>query len=382
MSAIPPDEPPPRDEDAPPMRQFARVLDLPEAYRARRPVWDRITVTDMLVPLPPVPWVVEALEIAPGAPTLVAGYGYSGKTIAMQSLAIAVASGGLVWGRFTCRQGRVVHVDHEQGRRLTIDRYQRLFRATNADLEPNALNLVVMPSTYIDTPAAEDLYKRELDGHALALVDSFRAAAPSTEENDSNARKSLDMLSRVSDATGCAIAVIHHARKESPGFPGAPSSGKMMVRGSSAIFDACQSVISLSAQKGEPTRLDVDKARITGRFFPTRTLRLVDVGLDDNPRWGLRVECEDARLADAAHSQAKLDALCERILATVRQKPGASGRAVMAMIRASGVEARTTDVGAGLDILRRDGAVVQRKGGKAGAVLWYPTSPNAPADEE
>jgi hypothetical protein len=59
---------------------------------------------------------------------LIAGYGFTGKTIAAQALALAIASGGRVWDMFAARSGRVLHLDYEQGQRLTNERYQRLAR--------------------------------------------------------------------------------------------------------------------------------------------------------------------------------------------------------------------------------------------------------------
>jgi len=94
-----------------------------------------IGVPEIFAPLPPVPWLVEGLDKSPGAVNLIAGYGFTGKTIAAQALALAIASGGCVWDMFTARSGRVLHLDYEQGQRLTNERYQRLARGSK--LDPN-----------------------------------------------------------------------------------------------------------------------------------------------------------------------------------------------------------------------------------------------------
>ena len=43
--------------------------------------------------LGPVPWMCQGLKLAPGAPTIVAGASFSGKTAMMQSVALGVATG-------------------------------------------------------------------------------------------------------------------------------------------------------------------------------------------------------------------------------------------------------------------------------------------------
>src|SRR5512138_12346 len=76
--------------------------------------WNLLSIAQLAEPLPPIPWLCEGLKLAPGPVTLVAGYGYSRKTMAMQSLALSVAAGKSVWGVYSARRGPVVHLDYEQ----------------------------------------------------------------------------------------------------------------------------------------------------------------------------------------------------------------------------------------------------------------------------
>jgi len=178
--------------------------------------WNLLSLADLSEPLPPVPWVCESLGLAPGAVALVAGYGYSGKTMAMQSLLLSVASGKPAWCVYNIRQGNAVHLDYEQGRRLTQERYQRLAFGMNLDLRElpkGSLRVAAMPRVYLDHDKSIEELTRIVDGAALVLVDSLRAAFPSADENSSEVRTYLDVLSRVSERTGACIAIIHHARK-------------------------------------------------------------------------------------------------------------------------------------------------------------------------
>lgn len=237
------------------------------------PAW--LSVSDIFEPLEPMRWLVQALDVAAGAPVLLAGYGFSGKTVAAQALAVAIAAGLPAWGSLAVRQGSVRHFDFEQGSRLTRERYQRL--ALGLDVSPADLDgrlaLWALPRFTFDSPGAEDALCRWLDGVDLAIIDSFRAACPSIDENSSEARLPLDMLCRVSERTGCVPLVIHHARKPSQNAVG---GAKMAIRGSGALFDACSSVLCFEGVKGAPTRVSHEKARNTGRPADDFSLRIVD----------------------------------------------------------------------------------------------------------
>jgi len=245
---------------------------------------------EIFAQLEPVRYVVKAIDLCPGAPGLWAGYGYSGKTVAAQSAALSIAAGiGNVWGSFAAPQGKVLHLDYEQGSRLTRERYQRLavpnmLGPTDVD---GRLTLVTMPPLYLDQATAEAEIERVVDGYHLVLVDSLRASAPTLDENSSEARRVLDMLSRVSERTGAAVVVIHHARK-----PNAAQLGgaKMAIRGSGALFDACGSVLVFEgSEHGGPTRVSHEKARASGTLADDFELEISDVPDGPNPRAGLLV---------------------------------------------------------------------------------------------
>ena len=260
----------------------------------------------------PLNFVVESLDLAPGAPFLLAGYGYSGKTASAQQMEIDVAIGRSVWGRFPCRQGRVLHLDYEQGSRLTKQRGRRM--ALALDLTPDdlrdRLSYVSMPDLYLDSPDVEGILVRAFDGYTLAVVDSLRASAPSIEENDSSVRRILDMLNRVSERTQCTCGIILHARKPSPTQTG---GSKCSFRGSGALFDAASSVLILEgAEKGQPITVHHEKARNTGILADDFVLRIEDVDLHAGPdaverNGGLRVVAESAEVAALAAEQRKHD---------------------------------------------------------------------------
>jgi hypothetical protein len=300
----------------------------------------------IFAPLPAIAWLCEGLYLSPGGVACFAGYGYSGKTIVAQSIALSVATGRNVFGVFPCKQGRVLHLDYEQGARLTRERYQRLARGIGATREAfgDRLCLAVYPSTYLDAPSAAEALARTIEGFDLVIVDSLRAAAPSLEENSSLMRGPIDLLARAGERAGALPLLLHHARKPNDDARG---GAKMSIRGSGAIFDGCTEVYVLGASKGEPVRVEHEKERLYGRELADFGLRIEDVegahGLDRSidPRWGLRVVHLDRAQLDARPSGAGgalLAKHAERIVAFLASRGGTFTGNKGALIDAIGMQ--------------------------------------------
>jgi hypothetical protein len=336
---------------------------LADEHAAADPV-TTLNAQDLAEPLPPVPYLVPGLGLAPGPISLVAGYGFSGKTLAMQDLALAVATESLVWGVYACRRGPVLHLDYEQGRYLTQERYQRLARGRKVDLAklaPDALRVACMPPVYLDRNGGADALARMFEGKALVLVDSLRAAAPSADENSSEIRRHLDVLTRAAERTGATVVVIHHARKPSKEHT---DGAKFAIRGSSALFDASASVFVFEGVKGEPTKVHHEKDRIRGDCRPSFGLAIEDVGRHDNPRWGLRVlhnEPEQLAVHEASVHRAPSERRLEKIRAFLVNRSPFKGSRV-ALCEAVGM--RRNDFFAALSILerQRDVVITESKG--------------------
>jgi len=232
------------------------------------------------VRLPSREWLIRELAIKPGPVTLYAGSSDSAKTLTLQSLAVTVATCGLVWNRFETAHGKVLHIDYEQGRELTLFRYQRLALVHGVWDELWA-NLAIESSAtkpYLDSAAS----LAELDrliregGYKLCIVDSLRAAFPSLDENDSKARLWLDKLKPISEAHGCSIIPICHARKPSKDEAGGAQAS---VRGSSSLYEAAQQVIILRREHEDRDSAIVvrpNKGRL-GHRVPKFKLRIKDI---------------------------------------------------------------------------------------------------------
>lgn len=280
----------------------------------------RLSAEQILAPCPDPTWVVAGLQLGAGRPALLVGASHSGKTILAQDLALAVASGADVWGRFGATRGRVLHLDLEQGQLPTRVRYQRLARG--AGLDPTLLEgflfLEVFPplDLTVDSSAAQLL--RACSGMDLVIIDSLRAAAPNADESSSVFRKYIDALTKISETSGCAFLVTHHEGKKRHGGPASAA------RGSSAIIDAAGSVLTLAG--GGPVSKPISivrtksPAEAVGRGNDSYRAWIEDVAHPEyGPLGGLRVRSEHAQAPAGDATTSSYEA---RIVQVVQDQPG------------------------------------------------------------
>ena len=268
--------------------------------------------------------LVPGLGIAAGPPTLLIGQGYAGKSIACQSAGLSIAMGRPLWGVHACRRARFLHLDYEQGLRVTGRRWQR--RARGAGIDPEDLrgwlDAAILPRLNLTSPEAVDAFAHLFDGFGAVMVDALKGSTPGVDENDSGIRDYMGVLSRASERTGCVVLLVHHAGKT-------PLAGsrprKEAARGSSGIFDECQTVFVMTAEKGQPAVVSHEKDRELGTTVPDFGLRIEDVAIDGNAKAGLRVVHMD---------RAELEASAEKELA----------RRVWSAVRALAPNATTTTI--------------------------------------
>jgi hypothetical protein len=294
-------------------------------------------------PLPELEYLVPEMGLVAGggAPHLVAGYGYSGKTVALQSMLLSLASGAPVWGVYKCKKRRVAHLDLDgQGERLTRRRYQRLARHMGINLTAlgDTIGTAILPPIRLTEQHAE-AWEEVMTGRDLVLVDSLRAASAGQDENSSDIRIGLDMLASISEKTKCRALVLHHARKMNDDDPG----GAYVIRGSGAIFDACDGAFVFSAKKGEPVSVENPKARSNGDTVEDFSLVIGDVELDGDPKAGLRVAVHGKELIEERREAAKVKAREDRgrrdgdkLKAFLGNNPGAGTKEIRGVLGFSG----------------------------------------------
>ena len=325
--------------------------------------------------MPPLDWLCHGLRLARGSITIVGGYGYSRKTLYCQALALAVASGTKALGVFATDQHPALHIDYEQGRRITRPRYQRLARAEGIDLRASLLSVVTFPRFKLSSLDARDTLRRLLEESKakLVVIDSLRASVVGVEENSSEIREHIDLVGQELKRVDAAGVIIHHARKPTEGKPG----GRYSLRGSGAIFDACDGVFIFSGEKGQPTTVEHEKDRLVGTELPSFGLDTEDVSNGTDPRWGLRVvhkEAEQMRRTDEAArvnvANADRQARAKAVEAYLRGLPEGTWRGTRSDL-AKRVGARKTDALATIGDLVSTGLVEEVVSGRrTEAIRW------------
>jgi AAA domain-containing protein len=287
--------------------------------------WD-----DFRKPMPPVRWLCKDLGIGPGRPTVAVGKPGSGKTWSTQALALAVAGGLPVFGRFPVREGRVVHLDMDQGAATQV-RYRQLAVGMGLTLRDLPLEVYPFPFKLVD-PDAKAMLLRMCDGAALCIVDALRGAIPG-DENDSTFAEPLTMLSAVSDVTGCVFQVIHHEGK-------ADKTGADVLRGTTALPAAAGAVhryvledggVRLTRERASEydARRAFDPVRLHMALTPSADPWLFDSG---DGTYFDAVTIEVATGAPEWLNAGGGDDLCARIRRLASQDPGLSTSSLYAKL--------------------------------------------------
>jgi DNA-binding transcriptional ArsR family regulator len=335
-----------------------KIGTMPSPFEFRSPA-------QMGVVRPPPTYLIPRFRIGPGRPTILSGFNDSGKTILAIDLAIAVVTGERLWGdlEIGIGGGSVVHFDYEMGEDEIDARYRRLAHGrrhkTIAKWPTDWVSTVSFPSTHLSTPGPETEAKftQACQGKALAILDSLRAACPHANESDSTIRAPLDMLTRVSLATGCTVLVIAHDGKPGDGR----RTGLQRLRGSSAISDAASIVLSVTKKNGVH-RISQSKSS-RGPAGDDVLVRIVDVGAvvnDAGDTEGLAVEKVEGKpnAADAAADGSIVERARGSIIEVLSNASTPLG---VRELRAA-VKGRRQAVTAALAELREEGIVVHTEG--------------------
>jgi hypothetical protein len=291
--------------------------------------WTGVTAALTRV-LPPVPWLIEEMELGPGRPCGLWGLGGGGKTWDAIELSVSVATGTDAFGKFKVRQGTVSYLSHELGLRPITDRHRRIANGRKLQLEDfgDRLRIAALPKIYLNSKDAEQHYLDAFDGVDFVVLDSLRRALPGADENASEISNYLDILNRVSDKTGATFLVLHHFGK------GGVEDARLSGRGSSAIMDGSGCIWTLEGKDAAPRKMTQIRAHDDGDGGRKPFYIAMDRVVVPEPafpangppaRLVYREEAEMSQvLATAAvkNKTAKLDQTEALIVQTVRDNPG------------------------------------------------------------
>jgi AAA domain len=266
----------------------------------------------IFAPLEPPVYVIDQL-VQRGSLVEIIAYGGSGKTWLIVEMGVSAALGRLTFGRFPSKPSRVKFIDFENGTDEMRRRVQAVAKSHGASTIQN-LAVSSFPSIYLTNSRFEELLRPVAEQSDIIFIDTFKAASPGVDENDSNIRVGLDVLKRIASQTGCAIVVLAHAKKI--GANKDDHDPRELARGSSAIYDAADTVFAVQYKEGEPLSVVQTKARLG------RTAEPFLVAIEDLPgptgllgAGGVRV----GGLERGEHAAAALSAGERRILDKLRE---------------------------------------------------------------
>jgi len=197
----------------------------------------------MAMELPPVAPVVEDL-IHEGV-TIFAGKSKMGKSWMMLDLAIAVATGGKVFGSRVVDQGEVLYLALEDNKRRLKRRINKLF----GQQPPPGLHLSFGWPRLNEGGLEElDEFLGERQGIKLVIIDTLAQLKPKTSgrrtQYDED-RRAGDSLIPLAEEHDVAIVLIHHLREM-------PSDDPFdMIHDSAGLIGSVDSALVLKRQRGE-----------------------------------------------------------------------------------------------------------------------------------
>jgi len=303
--------------------------------------------------------LIPDLLIGPGAPTLIVAPGFAGKTALAQALALAVATGRPAFDRFPVKRGDVLHVDGEQGRLITEQRYRQLARGMCVDLtEVDNLQVQYKPPPLVTAASHgrvtmnESEWREIVRKFDLVIFDNLAALTLGVlQENSAEIRSVLDMLGRLSEETNSTIVVLHHTTKPRP----QGARGRAAIRGSGAIFEAASIVLMVERTGDDTVIITNEKARGGLDVQPPPPLRVtkVQVGAD---AYLQRAEPEGRPVSAARNVMTER---CQGIVATLQAAGGTvNGQdALRKLCRMGSAPFRTA-----LDKLKADGLIEVGRG--------------------
>lgn len=144
------------------------------------------------------------------------------------------------------------------------------------------------------------------------------------------------MLTRLSECTGAAYIVIHHAGKPKEGN----KDERAQARGSSRIFDPSGCVLQMNKQRDEAlvkVTMSKQPAEAAGRGLEGFGLAIEDVPVGNDPAAGVRVVARSLAIAGAHPAKTSAQAL--RVMQAVSAHPGMTANQVVQCVGIARAEA-------------------------------------------
>lgn len=292
------------------------------------PRFKTVRIADVIDTGPPK-FLVEGLWLDKGA-GIIGGDPKSWKSFFTVFMAVHIALGKKLMGRFECKQGKVVIFNAEDTASLTRFRIGCICRALDIDIKDLDLHLIDTPALFMDNPEHVDFLRNTVAAEKpeLLILDPLRNLH-GLDENDSRILPLvLQPLRQIQKEFNCAVQVIHHLVKASEGRTMASR-----LRGTGALRGWYDSGLVLDrTEDGGPVKITMEHR---GAEAPIPfTFRLQKSSTLDNAGEAIWFEeCDNS----------KQELLEEKIIELKSSHPGVSGKVAMLMLRDAGVKFTASD---------------------------------------
>ena len=193
---------------------------------------------EALKPQSPIIWILDQI-FSVGTVCLFVGNPGSKKTYSLLDLSICIAI-GKPWLGYKTKQGAVLIIDEESGKRRLDKRLGDIMRAhsANENTELFYVTLARFDLRSIDDATTVESLIKETKAH-FVVIDAFVDVMPGGDENAVKEIQPVMMnLRSIADKTQSAIVVIHHTNKQGN------------YRGSSALLGAVDTLIKVDSKPG------------------------------------------------------------------------------------------------------------------------------------
>jgi hypothetical protein len=190
--------------------------------------------------IPDLEFIAE--DILPVGATLFVGRAKDGKSLAMWNLLFAVASGGVVFGRYPTTQGPVLYLALEDGERRAKKRLTDQMRAFKMDTPPEDFHIQVWEAPRVGAGLEEQLHAwlDEHPGAKLIVIDILEKIRPPRTRNGSvyqDDYAAVAPLQRLAQDRGIAVVIVHHTNKaKADDFRNTPSGSESLLGGVDTLW--------------------------------------------------------------------------------------------------------------------------------------------------
>lgn len=207
---------------------------------------------------PPQRWLVEGL-MPLGGITLLSGAPESYKTWVMLDVAVSVADGKPLFGKFPTTHTKVLIIDEESGERILQERLIALRASLTTPIYTESMKGAIFTAEYVNELTDWCIEQ----GVGLIIADSL-SRIHKGDESTAKDMSALFSLVRQLTTAGISVVILHHNRKSSPGF----SYSANDIRGSSDILASVDSAVALSTNRTGHVNVMQVKNRIASKERP------------------------------------------------------------------------------------------------------------------